>query len=137
MGKTVLTEPKINVKIKLAALWTSLMFCYIYGDYFELYVPGKIIDLYNGDNILGSPFKLFIASFLLAIPALMISLSVFLKASVSRILNIVFGILFTAIMIFIGVASITPWYSFYVFLALVESMISATIVVVAWRWPKK
>jgi hypothetical protein len=28
-----LEDFKVNVKIKIAALWTSLMFCYIYEDY--------------------------------------------------------------------------------------------------------
>ncbi len=36
-----LEDFKVNVKIMLSALWTSVMFCYIYGDYFELYVPKK------------------------------------------------------------------------------------------------
>jgi len=36
-----LEELKINVKIKLSALWASVTFFYIYGDYFELYVPNK------------------------------------------------------------------------------------------------
>ncbi len=37
-----LEDLKINVKIKLAALWASVMFCYIYADYFGLYEPGKL-----------------------------------------------------------------------------------------------
>jgi hypothetical protein len=32
---------KVNIKIKLSALWTSVTLCYLYGDYFELYVPKK------------------------------------------------------------------------------------------------
>ena len=31
-----LKDFQINVKIKLSALWVSLMFCYVYGDYFQL-----------------------------------------------------------------------------------------------------
>ena len=38
----MLEDFKINVKIKLAVLWTSVMFCYIYEDYFELYVPKRL-----------------------------------------------------------------------------------------------
>jgi hypothetical protein len=37
-----LEDLKINVKIKLSALWASVMFCYIYADYFGLYRPGKL-----------------------------------------------------------------------------------------------
>jgi hypothetical protein len=135
MTKGVLEEPTISVKHKLSALWASVMFCYIYGDYFELYVPEKVEGLLNGTNALDSPTKLLIASIVLAIPALMISLSLMMKASVSRILNIIFGTLFTLMMLLIAVNSMTPWYSFYVFLAFTESIITLSIVWYAWKWP--
>ncbi len=132
----MLENPKMNIKIKLAALWTSVLFCYIYGDYFELYVPEKVTDLANGESILDSPMKLFIASILMAIPSIMISLSIILKPKLGRILNIVFGILFTLIMLIIGFGSLTKWYSFYAFLAFLESGITFLIVFYAIKWPK-
>lgn len=79
---------KINVKIKLALLWSAVMFCYIYGDYFQLYVPGKVDGLISGQNMLDNPFKLLMASLLLAIPALMVCLSVILKPVINRFLNL-------------------------------------------------
>ena len=63
-----LEDFKINVKIKLAALWTSVTLCYLYGDYFELYVPKKVEGLVSGINMLDSPVKLFLASFLFGDP---------------------------------------------------------------------
>ena len=39
---------KVSVKLKLAALWASFMFLYIYVDYFALYMPGKIEDMLTG-----------------------------------------------------------------------------------------
>ncbi len=113
------------------------MFCYVYGDYFELYTPEKVDDLLNGANILDSPTKLFIASIVLAIPALMIALSILLKPKINRLLNIVFGTLYTLMMLLIAYSSLTAWYSFYVFLAILESIITALIVYYAWSWPKK
>ena len=133
----MLENPKVNIKIKLAALWTSVLFCYVYGDYFELYVPEKVESLLTGNNILDSPTKLLIASLVLAIPAMMIALSVLLNPKVNRILNVLFGTIFTLMMLFIGITSITPWYSFYVFLAFIESLITFSIVWFAWKWPKQ
>ena len=127
---------KINVKLKLAALWTSVTLCYLYGDYFELYVPKHAESLVNGTNMLDSPGKLFAASILLAIPAIMVSLSIILKPGIIRRLNIILGVFFTAIMLLIAVTSITPWRAFYVFLALVESVLTSLIVLYAWRWEK-
>ncbi|MBS1682084.1 MAG: hypothetical protein JST48_10250 [Bacteroidetes bacterium] len=131
-----LEEVKVSVRIKLAALWTTVMFCYIYGDYFELYVPNKAQGLIDGHNLLNSPIKIFAASVLLTIPALMISLSVLLKQNLNRILNIVFGLFYTALMLLIAFTSFEPWRIFYIFLALVESTLTLVIVWKAWSWPQ-
>ena len=132
----MLDNPKINIKIQLSALWTSLVFCFLYGDYFELYTPGKVDSLLTGNNVLDSPMTLLTASVILAIPSLMVAFSVLLNAKLNRILNIAFGILFTLMMLLIGIGSMTPWYSFYVFLAFLESLITIVIVRMAWKWPK-
>ena len=133
----MLENPKVNIKIKLAALWASVTFCYLYGDYFELYTPDKVNSLITGDNNLDSPAILLIASMILAIPSLMVAASIFLKPKINRILNIVIGAIFTIMMIFIGIMSTNEWYLFYVFLAFLESVITALIVWYAWKWPKE
>ena len=130
-------DMKLNIKIKLSALWTSVTLCYLYGDYFELYVPQKTQWLVTGANLLDTPFKLFAASVLLAIPALMVFLSVSLKPAVNRRLNIALGFFFTVIMLLIAVTSLTPWRMFYVFLAVVESCLTSLIIWYAWKWPQE
>ena len=137
MTRIAFQEPTVSVKHQLAALWTSVMFCYVYGDYFELYAPDKVAGLLRGDTLLDSPLRLFLASALMTVPALMISGSVLLTASVSRVLNVIFGTLFTLIMLLIAATSIIPWYGFYVFLAIVESFLTILIVWYAWTWPRK
>jgi len=133
----MLENQKVNIKIKLASLWASATFCYLYGDYFELYTPDKVNSLITGDNIMDSPIKLLIASIILAIPSVMVAVSIFLKPKINRILNILFGTLFTIIMVFIGIMSTNEWYLFYTFLAFLESIITALIVWYAWKWPKE
>ena len=137
MKGTFLEDSKINTKIKFASLWTSVTFLYIYGDYFELYVPEKITGIINGDSMLNNPIKLFLASLLLAIPSLMICLSIILKPVINKWLNIVFGVFFTAIMLLIAVISISEWRAFYVFYAIVESVLTSVIVWTAFNWPKQ
>ena len=132
-----LEDFKINVKFKLSALWTAVMFCYVYGDYFSLYVPKKIEGFINGDNLLDSPQKLFAASVLMVIPSLMVFLSLVSKPKINKWLNVVFGAIYTAIMILIAITSIAPWWTFYVFLAIVESCITLLVVWYAWTWPKQ
>ena len=133
----MLENPKVNIKIKLAALWASVTFCYLYGDYFELYTPDKVNSLITGDNNLNSPTILLLASIILAIPSVMVAASIFLKPKINRILNILFGTLFTLMMVFIGIISTNEWYLFYVFLAFLESIITALIVWYAWKWPEE
>ena len=128
---------KINIKIKLSLLWSSVTFLYLYGDYFELYIPNKVSGIVNGTSILDNPLKLFLASFVLAIPAVMVCLSILLKPLINKWLNIIFGILFTFIMLLIAVTSIEEWRAFYVFYAILESTITSTIIWYAFNWPKQ
>lgn len=131
-----LEDFKINIRIQLSALWTTVMFCYIYGDYFELYVPGKVDGLLNGRNMLDTPIKLFTATFILTIPALMIFLSLVLTPKWTKWLNIGVGVFFTIFTLLVGVLSISEWRIFYVFLSILESILTFVIVWQSWNWRK-
>lgn len=39
---------KVSLKLKPATLWASLMFLYVYVDYFHLFMPSKIEDILEG-----------------------------------------------------------------------------------------
>lgn len=127
---------KINIKLVLSALWTSEMFLYIYGDYFELYVPGKVEGLLSGENLLNTPHKLFLATFILVLPALMIFLSMMLASVSNRILNISIALLLTIFTGIAGISSLNEWKMFYVMLSFLETLISIVIIWKAWKWPK-
>lgn len=90
----------------------------------------------NGASMLDTPAKLFIAGLLLLVPALMVCLSMILKPSLSRILNIVFGSFFSLFVAWVGLNSISQWRSFYVFYAFVEVLLTGLIVWYAWRWER-
>jgi len=138
MKSNTLKDYKINIKIKLSILWASVTLFYLYGDYFELYIPHKTEDLVTGDNLLDSPTKLFIAALVLAIPAAMVILSLILRPIINRVLNIIFGIAFTTIMLLIAYSTFAePWRAFYVFYAILESAITILIVWYAINWPKQ
>ena len=134
--KLILEDYKVDIRIKLSALWTAIMFCYIYGDYFELYVPKKVASLLSGQNNLDSPLKLFTATIILTIPALMIFLSLVLKPATTKWLNIGVGIFFTLFTLLVGISSISEWRIFYVFLSFLESILTTVVVITAWNWSK-
>lgn len=131
-------EQKLNTRVKLIALWCAVIFCYIYGDYFALYIPKQAEKLVNGDTLLNSPIKVFAASVLMCIPPLVIIASAIARAQMARLMNIIFGFVYTAIMLLIAVTSIpvTPEISAYVFYALLESVMTIAIIWLAWKWQK-
>jgi Family of unknown function (DUF6326) len=128
---------KVNIKLRLAALWTSLMFCYVYGDFFSLFVPGRIQRLMDGNSGAGetTPLMLLVYAVLLAAPALMIFFSVALKARLNRLLNIIMGSFFTLVMMLVTVTSLGEWMLFYTFLGVVEITLTCIIVWQAVKWP--
>ncbi len=136
MQKTTLEDMRVSVRIKLAALWTSVMFCYVYGDYFELYVPGKLQDMLNGEMALGRVTQgmLVGTATLMAIPSLMIFLSVALPAAVSRWLNVATGLFYATIMLLI---LINGAWGFYILFATFEIVLALLVVWYAWRWPRQ
>jgi len=127
---------KINVKLVLSGLWASVMFLYIYGDYFELYVPGKTQGLLNGQNLLNTPYKLLSATIILTLPSLMIFLSLMMKPKWNRILNISIAAFLTLFTLLVGASSLSEWRIFYVMLSFLESILTAIIVWKAWHWPR-
>ena len=129
-----LSDLTIHTKLKLSALWASTMFCYIYCDYFELYVPGKLESMLQGEmGALGAVTQevLMGTSILMAIPSLMVFLSVALPARYNKILNIVFGTFFTLLMALL--TYIVGWY-FYKFFAAIETVLTALVVLVCPRF---
>ena len=91
-----------NLKLKLAALWTSFMFLYAYVDLFGLYMPGKIKDILEGKVFTFdiSQTFLLIVMVLVAIPAFMIFLSVALPNKVNRWVNPIVAAIFIPYMLF-------------------------------------
>lgn len=134
--KPPLQDPKINVKLKLAALWASLMFCYVYGDYFGLYAPGKLAQMLAGRmEPLGAATQgvLVGTSAMMAVPALMVCLSLLLRPVISRWANVVLGLVYAAIMLM----TMPGAWHFYLLFGVIEVLLSLAIMWTAWRWPRQ
>jgi len=129
---------KVHAKIKLSALWISLMLCYIYGDIFSLFVPSRLKGLMDGHMGVGAttPYKLLAAAILMTVPALMVFLSLVLKPKTNRIVNIIAGGIYTIIMVLVVLISIDPWWIFYIYLGVVEIIITLLIIWQAYKWPR-
>ena len=134
---TILEDVKINVKIKLSALWVAVMLCYLYGDIFGLYKPGLIEEIIAGE-VAGMQITqvwLLGVVILMAIPSVMVFLSLTLKAKANRWVNIILGIVYTGVMLY---TMLMPGvWTYYIFLGIVEVVLTALIVWYAWKWPKQ
>lgn len=122
-----------SIQLKLAALWTSFMFFYIYVDYFHLYMPGMLQDVQQGKVYLfdiTSSF-IFIAMVSVSIPALMIFLSVFLEKKWNRWINGVVAVLYIPYTLFNLVGEV--WLHM-VYAAGMEVLLLSLILYHVWRW---
>ena len=127
---------KVNVKIKLAALWVTLLLIYIYVDIFGFYKPGIIEDILSGKVWQFEITQAWAlgALILMMIPSLMVFLSVTLKASVNRWTNIIVGILYIVVGI---VTTIGETWAFYIVGHVVGIVLLLIIIWTAWKWPKQ
>lgn len=130
------TDPQIAVHGKLAAAWTSLMFLVIYIDYFHLYQPGEIDAIRNGVifdfGISGNLMAVFFV--IIAIPALMVMLSMALPARLNRTVNLVIASLYIPIMVFNASGATWDYAVYYALTIGVELVILAYILRAAWTW---
>jgi predicted tellurium resistance membrane protein TerC len=135
---SMLEDRKVNVKAKLALLWVALMFLYLYNDIFSLFQPGHVADLVEGhlEGVKFTQTVLFSAAVLMAFPSLMVLLSLTLKASVNRLVNIIVGVLHILVLVgtqFVGEGETWFYWRFY---EILEALFLVLIIWTAWKWPK-
>jgi len=126
---------KINVKIKLSALWVAVMFCYVYADILAHMRSDIIEGIIAGEvgGVLITQEALVGSAILMLIQIVMIFLSLTLKAKVNRWTNIILGIVITGVNLITILMAGGGWVYYYVF-AVVEVVLSALIVWYAWKW---
>jgi hypothetical protein len=121
-----------ETRIKLSALWASLMLTYLLGD---------VLRIFSGDFVAGEVSGMQISqglmlgmAILMVIPIVMVCLSLTLKHTLNRWANIILPIFF-----FVFNAIGLPTYpSLYdQFLIVVGLVFSVLTVWIAWRWKKK
>ena len=128
-----LEDVQVPVRLKLSALWMSVMFLYVYVDIFALYEPGTIDDILVGrvwEFDISQGWALG-ALALMATPILMVFLSLALPARVGRGTNVVVASLF--VLVSIGNAVGETW-AFYWFGSAVEAVLLLLIIWYAWTW---
>ena len=133
---TGLEDVKINVKIKLSALWVAVNLLFLYVDVYSFFRPGIIEDALAGKvwEFQISQGWLLGVIISITIPSLMVFLSLILKAKANRWTNIIVSSLkiVTLLAFVIG----ESW-AFYIFATIVEVVLLSLIVWYAWKWPRQ
>ena len=135
MTETRFEASSVNVRTKISALWTSMLFVFAYVDIFSLYRPDVRADLEAGEIggfTVNQAFLLGTTAYVV-IPSLMVFLALVLPPRVNRIANIALAGVY-ALTIVAG--AIGEW-NYYVLGSAVEVALLAAIVYYAWTWPKE
>ena len=131
----VFEDVKVNVKIKLSALWIALMFLYTYADILGFYAPGNIEELISGEiaGIQMTQELLLGSTILMAIPSVMVFLSLALNAKANRLVNIIVGLVYIVVLGSTFLTGRNPAY--YILFAILKAVLLVLIIWQAWKWP--
>lgn len=124
----------VNVRVKLSALWTAMLFMFAYVDLFSLYRADVRADLAAGELggfTIGQPF-LLATTIYVAIPALMVFASLVLRPRLNRFANIGLP---AAYALTIVAGAIGEW-SYWMVGSAIEVVLLGAIAHQAWTWPR-
>ena len=127
---------KVNVKLKLSALWVTVMVLFAYGDIKSFFRPGIIEGILAGE-VAGFEINqvfLLMTAVSIVIPIIMIFLSLVLKAKVNRWVNIVVGIIYTG---YVTIFTIGDGWLYYYLYSIIEIVMTLLIIWNAVKWPKQ
>ena len=124
----------INPRLKIAALWTSMLLVFVYVDLFGMYRSDIRADIEAGKIAvftIGQGYLLGVMVYV-AVPSLMLFLSLVLPVKITRMTNIVLAALYAVTI----VGSAVGEWNYFIFGSLIETVLLAAIGFYAWTWPK-
>jgi hypothetical protein len=124
----------VNVRVKLSALWTVMLFVFVYVDLFSLYRPDFRADIEAGEVAgfaIGQSF-LLATTIYVAIPIVMVIGVLVMRPKANRTANLALSAVY-ALTIIVG--AVGEW-NYYLLGSAIEVAALATIALLAWTWPK-
>jgi len=134
MTTTDYRDSWINPRFKIAALWASMLFVFVCVDLFSLYREDVRADIEAGTIAvfsIGQGYLLGV-TFYVALPSLMLFLSLVLPVNVTRMANIVLAVVYG---LTIAGSAVGEW-NYFILGSVIEAALLAGIVYYAWTWPK-
>jgi hypothetical protein len=133
---TTLDPAGVNVRVKIAALWTAMMFVFAYVDLFSLYRADVRADLEAGRVSVFSISQGFLlgVTVYVAVPSLMVFLGLALPAWAARWTTMALAVAY--ILTIVG-GTVGESHHYYLFGSAVEVLLLVAIVGYAWTWPRR
>ena len=129
-------DVRVDVKLRLSALWITMLFVFAYVDIFGLLRADVLRAALDG-KVATTGFtidQLFLTYTLVYVllPALMVVLSLVLKPRVNRIVSIVVSLVYIVTII---VSAVGETWAYYIAGSVVEVVLLGAIAWSAWTWP--
>jgi hypothetical protein len=125
---------RIDVRLRISALWIAVLFIFSYVDLFSLYRPDFRADLENG-KISGFDVNqtfLFFTTLYIIIPSLMVYLTLVMPRRLNRIVNITAAGLYGLTI----VGSAVGAWNYFILGSLIEAILLGVVVHHSWTWPE-
>ncbi len=124
----------VNPRLKIATLWTSMLFVFVCVDLFGMYRSDVRADIEAGKIAaftIGQGYLLGVMVYV-AVPSLMLFLSLVLPVKITRMANVVLAALYAVTI----VGSAVGEWNYFIFGSVIETALLAAIGFYAWTWPK-
>jgi hypothetical protein len=132
---TDLQDSKVDEKVVLSGLWTSMLFVFAYVDIFGFWradvIKGALAGKVPGAGLGIDQTFLSLTTIYILIPSLMVVVSLLAPARVNRLVNTIVSLLYVAS---IMAAVVGETWIYYILGSVVEVVLLLAIARVAWTW---
>ena len=133
-------DVKINVKIKLSALWAARMLSALQADVVVFLQPGMLEEMIAGTTELQITIELIsVMAIIFMVPIFMSFLSLTLQDKANRWANLSIGIFFAGFDLIFLILVLFVWQTFAYekILYVVYLVFTSLVFWHAWKWPKQ
>lgn len=126
------TRGTVDTRLKIAALWTAMLFIFVYVDLFSLYRPDVRAGLEAGRLFVfdvSQTFLLFTTLYIV-LPSVMIYLTLVMPRGINRVLNIALAAVYAVTI----VGSAVGEWGYFVLGSAAEVVLLGAVVYHAWTW---
>jgi len=130
-----LDEQVVNTRIKIAGLWTSMLFVFVYVDIFGFFRKDVLENALAGKVFVFEANQLFfvLTTLYILIPCVVLYLTLSLRAKHARLMNLIVSPFY--ILTIMG-AMIDETWMYFIIGSIVEIILLIAIFVLARKWPQ-